>query len=392
VFDVEGVACEVNLYKIWLEFEYSFFCNDNLISPLQNTKWFHTPLKQYVSQRIFWSELSKTLNLKPILVHPELGYLGKPLLGEVQNFLTMVSFGVSKENNFPLVFALVRYKPVDDVKPIRIDLAHILSHAGIFRKSAVYQVVPLTNSHAVISWIFNPKKLNAEQLKQSLVDVLAVLSKHTSGISPFKCENKACKNSADTKLRLTLVNGYPSWMCADCIAELDTLGERTKEEFKQAPLNFGRGMAVGILAAFAGSLLWAAFMILFNQIAAVFSAVILAGVVKAMDLVKTKRTFWSILIAGALGIGGSILGSYLGGLWVTATKGGVSPSFIFESFENFIWYLGFVWNGLWEKTTLMGTTIMFSVLGIGFYMWGLWSGQRRYLKQVFKPEIHVIDN
>ena len=132
-------------------------------------------------------------------------------------------------------------------------------------------------------------------------------------------------------------------------------------------------------------------MIIFNQIAAAVSLFILFGVVKVMDWVKTKRTFWSILTAGFLSISGSILGSYLGGLWLNVTKGGVSLNFIFDSFQNFIWYLGYVWNGLWEKTTIMGTTITFSVLGVGFYLWSLWSQQRKYLKQAFKPEIHVIE-
>ena len=133
-------------------------------------------------------------------------------------------------------------------------------------------------------------------------------------------------------------------------------------------------------------------MILFDFIAAALSAFILLGIVKAMDWVKAKRTFWSILIAGALSVGGSILGSYLGGLWTTVSKGGVSLTFIFESFENFIWYLGFVWNGLWEKTTIMGTTIMFSVLGVGVYLWSFWRQHRNQLKRAFKPEIHVVDS
>jgi hypothetical protein len=390
-FDVEGAACEVNLYKVWMEFEYSFFFNDVLIPPTQNTSWFSTPRHLYTDQRKFWFELSKVLNLKPIPIHPEFGYSGKPLVGEVGGFLAMVYFGVSKENSIPLVFALVRYKPVNDVKLIRNDLTQILSHAGILRKSSVYQVEPLTYDHALISWFFNPKKLNAEQIKQSLSDVLGVLSKHTSGVSPFKCENPTCKNPSDTNLKLVLVNGYPSWMCAGCIAELDSLGDRTQESYKKAPLNFGRGLAVGILATILGSFLWAAVMIFMHTIAAALAIFILFGVVKAMDWVKTKRTFWSILTAGFLSIGGSILGSYLGGLWLNVTEGGISLSFIFDSFDNFIWYLGFVWNALWEKTTVMGTTIMFSVLGVGFYLWGLWSQHRNQLKQAFKPDIHVIE-
>ena len=256
-FEIEGRTCEVNLHKVWLEYYYSCFLNDVLIPSLQDTKWRKKPQQGiYASQRIFWFELSRSLNLKIVLLHPELGYSGKPLLGEVGGFLAMVYFGVSKEN-VPLTFALVRYKPVTDVKLIRDDLAQILSHAGILRRSSVYQVEPLTSDHALISWFFNPKKLNAEQIKQSLNDVLGVLSKHTSGVSSFKCENPTCKNPADTRLKLVLVNGYPSWMCATCIAELDSLGDRTKESYKQSPLNFGRGLAVGFLAAFAGSLLWA---------------------------------------------------------------------------------------------------------------------------------------
>jgi hypothetical protein len=393
-FDVEGALCEVNFHNFYMEYTghyYSCFVNDVLIPSVQDKKWRRKIERRgFALQRNYWFELSKVLNLKPVPIHPELGYAGKPLLGDVKGFLTRINFGVSKENA-PLVFALVRYKPVNDVKPIKNDLVQILSVAGILRKSSVYQVEPVAPDHALVSWFFNPKKLTAEQIAQSLFDVLAVFSRYTSGVSPFKCENTACKHPSDTNLKLVLVNGYPSWMCASCIAELDSLGERTKEDYKQAPLNFGRGLAAGILAAVAGSLAWAAMMILFDIIAAAFSAFILLGIVKAMDWVKAKRTFWSILIAGALSVGGSILGSYLGGLWTTVSKGGVSLTFIFESLENFLWYLGFVWNGLWEKTTVMNTTIMFSVLGVGIYLWSFWSQHRNQLKRAFKPEIYVVE-
>ena len=394
-FNFEGASCEVNFHNIYMEYTghyYSCFVNDVLIPSVQDRKWRRKiDRRGFALQRNFWFELSKVFNLKPIPVHPDLGYSGKPLLGEAGGFLVVVNFGVSRENNIPVIWALIRYKPVNDVRPLQQDLNQVLSRAGIFRKSSVYKVEPVTNNHAVVSWFFNPKKLSAEQLKQSFGEVLSVFSRYTSGVSPFKCEISTCKNPSDTNLKLVLVNGYPSWMCAGCIKELDTLGERTKEDYKQAPPNFGRGLVAGILAAFAGSLLWAAVMILFDTIAAAISIFVFFGVVKAMDWVKAKRTFWSILIAGALSVGGSILGSYLGGLWTTVSKGGVSLTFIFDSLENFIWYLGFVWNGLWEKTTIMGTTVMFSILGVGLYLWSFWSQQRNQLKQAFKPEIHVVD-
>lgn len=391
LFEIEGRACEINIHKIWMEYFYSFFLNEELIPSIQDQKWHKKPQNdRYASQRIYWAELARALNLKPVSLHPELGFLGRPLLGELGGFLILIYFVVS-DQNIPLVYLLVRYRPVNDTQSIKTDLTQLFSHAGIIRKSPGWVIAQLANNRLVIYRLFEPTKIKANQLKESLVDIIGLLAKHTSGVSPFRCENSPCKNPADTNLKLVLINRNPIWMCADCIAELDSLGERTKENYKKAPLNFGRGLAVGILAALVGSLGWAAFMILFEQIAAIFAALILVGVVKAMDWVKSKRTFWSILIAGALSIGGSILGSYLGGLWTTVSKGGVSLTFIFDSFENFIWYLGFVWNGLWEKTTIMGTTVMFSILGVGFYLWSFWSQQRNQLKQAFKPEIHVVE-
>ena len=389
-FPIGEGSCEVNLHNIFLEYYYSCFLNDVLIPSVQDTKWRKKPQQgKYASQRIYWFELSRSLNLKLVPAHPELGFLGKPLLGDVGGFLTLIYFGVSSES-IPLVYALVRYKPLNDIKPVKTDLNQLLSHAGIFRKSPGCVIDKLANDRILIHWLFNPKKLNADQLKQSLVDVLGVLSIYTSGVSSYKCENPACKNPGDTELKLVLVNSYPSWLCAACIAELDTLGDRTKESYKKTPSNFGRGLGVGFLAALAGSLLWAAWMILFNQIAAAVAMLMLAGIVKAMDMVKTKRTVWSILSAGLLGIGGSILGSYLGALWLTVTKEGVSLSWVFSSFDTFIWYLVYIWNGLWERSTIMQTTIMFSVLGVGLFLWSFWSNQRKALKQMFKPEIHVV--
>lgn len=393
-FEIDEGVCEVNFPNIWVEYGgyyYSCFWNNVLIPSAQDKRWRRKiERSRFVSGRIYWFEVAKALNLKPILAHPELGYTGKPLVGDVRGFLTLIYFGRS-EQNVPLVHALVRYNPVREVKSIKTDLAQVLSRSGIMRKSPVFRVEPLTNDHAVISWLFNPKKLSAEQLKRSLDDVLAVFSKHTSGISPFKCENPTCKYRADTNLKLVLVNGFPRWFCAACVTELNALGSRAKENYEQTPSNFGRGLAVGFLAALLGSLVWAAWMILFNQITAAISLFILFGVVKAMDWVKTKRTFWSILAAGLLSVGGSILGSYLGGLWLGVTKGGVSLAFIFDSLANFLWYLNYVWHRLWENTTVMNTTIVVSLLGVGFYLWALWSNQRKFLKQAFKPEIHVVE-
>ncbi len=390
-FEIDSHVCEINIHKIWMEYFYSFFLNEELIPSIQDQKWRKKPQNdRYASQRIYWAELARTLNLKPIPLHPELGFLGRPLLGELGGFLILIYFGVSNQNT-PLVYVLVRYRPVNDTQSIKTDLTQLFSHAGIIRKSPGWLISELANDRLVIYRSFEPTKIKANQLKESLVDIIGLLAKHTSGVSPFRCENSSCNNPADTNLKLVLINRNPIWMCAACIAELDTLGERTKEDYKQAPLNFGRGLMAGVLAAFAGSLLWAAFMILFEQIAAIFAALILVGVVKAMDWVKTKRTFWSILTAGFLSVGGSILGSYLGGLWTTVSKSGVSLTFIFESVEIFFWYLGFVWTGLWEKTTIMGTTIMFSVLGVGLYLWSFWSSHRKSLQQAFKPEIHVVE-
>lgn len=393
-FEIDGSVCEVNFHNIFMEYTgyyYSCFLNDVLIPSREDRKWRRKPERgRHASQRLYWFELSKALGLKPVSLHPELGVSGKPLLGEVNSFLTMLMFGMSSEN-MPAVLSLIRYKPVNDTKPIQKDFAQLLSYAGVFRRASACQMESLSGDHAVFKWYFNPKKPDVEVLKQSLKEILGVLSRYTSGASSHRCENPACKNPADTNVKLALINGYPTWLCASCISELDTLGDRNKEDYENAPLNLGRGLLAGTLAAIAGSLLWMLGIVLLDTIAAAFAVFISLGIIKAMDLVKTKRTVFSILLAGLLSIGGSILGSYLGGLWITISKGGVSLSFVFESLTNFLWYLEFVWVGLWENSTLMTMTIFFSLLGVGMYLWSFLSSRRTLLKQAFKPEIHIVD-
>ena len=331
-----------------------------------------------------WLDLGEKFGLEYLPVSSRPFMLQHRLVGYIENFLMTLGVGSKQigDNSVPVIYLLFRHLSLDDEKIKEIknnkEILESLKKADI--RADWFEV----HTHfTILSISPGLKKIGDFVMAERLLSVIPIFSKYLKPSMTDRCERTECKSPYYSDLKLIFFNGIPGAMCQDCFDNVDSIGQKAQEEYKNLPNNLAKGVLYGLAAALLGAIVWALVFIFMDRIGAIFAVLIFFLVVKAMDYAKTKRTIVSLLLAGLLSMMGSILGSYIGLLgYLVKEKGEVL------NLDLLTWLA----RRMIEEPKLINETILFSLIGLVPYLFLTWNATRRGLKQIFKPDAEVISS
>lgn len=382
-FAIDSHNAELGIVSTTAGYEYYLRVDDQFVFP-NNSKnqkiGKRTEAKFKVKQA--WLDFGKRFGLEYLPVSSRPFMLQHRLVGYVENFLITIGVGSKQvgDNSVPVIYLLLRHSSLDEekIKGIKNDREILES---LKKENIRADWLEVHSSFTILSVSPGLKKIGDFVLAERLLSVMPIFSKYLKPSMADKCEGVECKSPYYSDLKLIFLNGIPEAMCQDCIENVDHVGQKAQEEYKNLPNNLAKGVLYGLAAALLGAIGWALVIIFLDRIGAIFAVLIFFLVVKAMDYAKTKRTIISLLLAGLFSMMGSILGSYLGIIGILIKdKGEVL------SLDLLTWLA----RRMIEDPKLINETILFSLIGLVPYLFMTWNATRHGLKQLFKPEAEVI--
>ncbi|MCG2784653.1 MAG: hypothetical protein L6461_06070 [Anaerolineae bacterium] len=328
-----------------------------------------------------WEKLAKILGLK-YQPHLESDYAFRHrIVGYFSKFPVVAGVGSKPMGNVsvPGFFIGIQHYPLDDEKIEQIKKSDSLKQ---FFKSVKTHQAHLEIDPSFTS-IFVPFQGKINEMGRSTViqDFLEMIT-HFLYPPHQKCQGNDCKNPFSKTLNFVIINGSPWLMCADCIAEIPNEHKKMEQEYRQAPLNLGRGVLYGAAVATIGAILLALSIIFFDRLAGVFAFFMYAYVFMAMDKAKMKRTLISVVLAGVISIFGVMFGVYLGTVGYALKE----REIIFSLIELWNIFLRLIQSEVFPQM------VFINIIGMVLYgFYGLYA-QRQYLKQAFNPKVEVIKN
>lgn len=376
--------CEVGITTNGVTFDYHLIVDGLVVPSLQGSKKRQSrQQKAAIQDNEYWRTLSQATGLDYMPIPQAQGVYSHRLVGKVNNFLVVVQY-LQKENTYiPLVGVLVRYampplaKETTEAQLREDPIIQTLLGKRIKQKD----VLDIQEDFALVTLLYNQKKETAPQLADRILSFVHVIASYTRPLSENVCENINCHFQGTIPLELVFLNGFPRFMCHNCVEGLGQLGEKAKENYRTAPNRLLPGALAGLAGMLVGSILWAAITILFDRIGAVFAAAIMAGIVKIMDWRQTKRSVWSLLIATIYSIGAIIIGTYLSIVWYGYQKYDITMS---------LEILNKLWQALWQESEILSLALFIGGLGVFGAALLTWSNQKRALSSYFKPHIEII--
>ena len=327
----------------------------------------------------YWKTLSLATGLDYMPIPQAQGFYSHRLVGKVNDSLVVVQYLQKENTHIPLVGVLVRYAmPPLAIESIKVQLREdprIQTLLGKWGKQK--DVLDVQEDYALVTLLYNQKKETAPQLADRILSFVRVIASYTRPLPENVCENINCHFQGTTPLDLVFLNGFPRFMCHNCVEGLGQLGEKAKENYRALPNRLLPGAVAGLAGMFVGSILWAAIAILLDRIGAIFAAFIMAAVVKIMDWRGTKRSIWSVLIAAGYAMGAVILGTYLSIIWYGSTELGMALSADL---------LLKMWQAMWQSSKMLGTALFIGGIGVILAIWQV----LRALSSYFKPHIEII--
>ncbi len=384
-FLIGSSSCELGITTNGITFDYYLLLDGLPVeTPGSASSKKSRATKTSLSEVAHWQNLADISHLNYVVIPNVQGFMRHRLIGFIDNYLVIVRLGVIPSTGQVMISILVRFAPLINSDVIKPQLKTELIDKEITdKKHIINQFLDIQRDFALILLPYQQKKETPESMSSKINLFIKSLSKYASPLRDELCEGIDCKLRIGQDLRLVFINDYPFQLCDKCIENIAKLAEKDKEEYQKAPLRLGRGVLVGILAALIGGVLWAAVAVFLNSVAAAMAALILVLVVKGMDKVGTKRTIWSILVAGLLGLIGVVFGVYL--------------SVVFYILKNYqgqlpLEILQIAWRFLWEDRRILNLSLIFGMLGILPYLWAVWSAQKQQFSRVFKPEVEILND
>jgi hypothetical protein len=328
-----------------------------------------------------WEKLAKTLGLKyrPYLEsdyafrHRIVGYFSKfPVVAEVGS-KPMGNVSV------PGFFIGIQHYPLDDEKIEQIKKSDSLKQ--FFKSIKTHQAHLEINPGFTSIFVPFQGKIKISEMGRSTV-IQDFLEMITYFLYPphQKCQGNNCKNPFSETLNFVIVNGSPWLMCADCIAEIPNVHKKMEQEYRQAPLNLGRGVLYGAAAAMVGAILLSLSIMFFDRFSGIFAFFMYAFIFMAMEKATTKRTLISVVLAGVISIFGVMVGIYLGTVGYALKE----REIIFSLIELWNLFLRLIQSKVFPQM------VFINIIGMVLYgFYGLYA-QRQYLKRVFNPKVEVI--
>ncbi len=235
------------------------------------------------------------------------------------------------------------------------------------------------------TWIalrYSPRRETASQIAAKITAIVDIVAEYTQPLPDTLCEGENFElGTIHSSHELVFVNGVLLFLCSNCLQGIKDHEERDRLAYEAAPSGLLRGLLAGLAATLPISLLWAAIVVLFDQIGAIFAALILVVLVRVMDWVRAKRSVWSILLAAGLAMISVVLGTYFALLWYVWQKLGLLSS---------VDILNNVWRFMFQDSKMLTSSLFISLLGIVPSLWIIWRKQRDDLERSFNPKVEIL--
>lgn len=385
-FSIGAHACELLIVTNGITYEHVLVVDREIIPSIHETASGKPPgmlTRMIKSEITLWRDLERITGLRNIPIPGAQVLQGNRLIGKIRGYLTIVQAGYIPEYSQFALGALIRYAPLAHLETVRKEIRNDAATAQMLgRKRINKHFLHIEEDFMWVALQWGLKKSTAENIATKLDKLVEMLASYTRPVIDGFCEGSEHGRNANLQPTLVLVNGFPQFLCPDCVAKIPQNAEHAKESYKAAPSRLLQGALAGLAVALLGGLGWATVAIILQHIGAPMTVLILyylstfwealiliIWIVKAMDWARTKRSVWSFILATALG--------YIGVAW------GLYITFVAQTAP--------VWRSLIEDRKLLVASLFFSLICATVFMWMAWNNQRRHLVRIFDPEIERLE-
>jgi hypothetical protein len=288
----------------------------------------------------------------------------------------------------PAIQILVRYREPLDASAVITQLREDPEVAKLVQKAKGNQWLEANDKFADIVLPYEADSAPPAQLASAITSFVTAVSRCAYPIPEGWCDGGTCKWQPGQLTHLTFIDGFPYFLCDDCLKALPQLGARRQETYQQTSPNLWRGFFAGFLFAAICAVVWAVLLTLlqqvrFEKVGFILVLAFYPAIIRVMDRVGTKLTVKSAFLAAAFAIGGILFGI---GLFVAcslawSTQTIPTTPLIQEA-----------WNRLREDSLLIRIGLILIVLSVIPSMLELLFTRRQQLRKAFNPDIEIIDH
>ncbi len=385
--DIDGHACELGIVTNGITFDYYLQIDGAFIEPIQGalTKGFLTRRIQTSQEETqYWQDLTECTGLHYVEIPDASGGWRHRLIGKVNGYWVVIKPVWMLNTNQVMISVLVRFARSPEREAIR---AQIESDPAIRKLIGKWtnrkRLLKVQDGYTWIALRYSPRRETASQIAAKITAIVDIVANYAHPLPDMLCEGENFElGTIHGSHKLVLVNGVLLFLCSNCLQGIKDHEERARLAYEAAPSGLLRGLLAGLAATLPISLLWAAIVVLFDQIGAIFAALILVVLVRVMDWVRAKRTVWSILLAAGLAMISVVLGTYFALLWYVWQELGRLSS---------VDVLSNVWRFMFQDSKMLTSSLFISLLGIVPYLWIIWKKQRDDLERSFNPKVEILE-
>jgi len=339
-------------------------------------------LKRLRADAAYWSDIARLTNLKTFDVPETRGIWRNRLIGEIRGYPVVLCYGMTTKPPREFVLVWVRHAAMSNSGDPENNLAHDEELENLLGK--VKQGERFFGEESTwVTFPYRPRKESGFEIAMRLDRVVTLISRYAAPPDLQKCDSNSC-TEPQGDIHLAFVDRIPVFLCSACVADSATWGAKTKQIFDDAPSRLIQGALVGLGIAFLGSLLWATLASTLGGIAGMVGLVVLSATVAAMNRIRTKPTFTSLLLAIILASSSGFLGAY----WTTVWK-------LLQQTPQ-------PWQGIALGDLLRNAGVLMrdsslkiawvSAILIAIYGLSFWPERHTKIVRMFKPHIEIVDS
>ena len=315
-FDIAGHHCELLILTNGMTF---YFCL--LVDGIPHLaeedagkgKKSNRLLKRILDTNTYWDDIARYADLKLSPVPNVQGLWAKRLIGAIRGYPVVLTYGVHIQSRREVISVWVRYSALSHAD----NLVERLRRDEEIRK-LLEKVRPdeqfLGERGAWIAFPYRPKKESAIDVARRLKKLVALISHYAAPPDQRQCDSSRCI-SPQGDIHLAFVNMNLAFLCTACLSDSAMWSDQAKQAYHDGPTRLLQGGLACLGITIVGSLLWAALVTTLGRFSGIVSLIVLVANIKAMDKLKTKPTFISLLLATALASGSGFLALFWIEVW-----------------------------------------------------------------------------
>lgn len=377
---VDDTVYEVIIHTNGATFSY-FLCQEGVPIPSDKQRAAGKTTEDIYKKRIFrdlplWVEVGRTLGLRYKPIDFLLWPYRHQLIGLWRETFIVIRAGAQPKTGKPGYTVMVRHAPFtskEQLDRIQADPRVKSAHGRLDKHPGD---LGFDNNASII---FLPKVRNetATELTARIQSFVSAVCFHTAPLTVDVCENEPFRHCSGRNPEWVMVNHTPYYLCPECLNEVPNWGKEAEKEYRASPNNLLPGLLAGFGVALLGAIVWAAFGLLLDIMAAVAAYLIFVSVFVVMRKVGAKVTLLSVLGAVLLTFFSVTLGhSFLTFLALLREGLPVSAGTLSATFESVI-----------QSPRMLFMPYFFTFLGAAPSLWSVIGQHRASLQNVFKPQV-----